>query len=139
MIKIEHNLSATDFRLYDFLKEQGDRWITQKEIALALPEVFPCTIEDMQDFHNAQARHNITDSIRRLNDSGYITRVILSGAKGVKIANSEEFDKYIGANINAVIRRLKRLKKMADKGSKDGQYRLKLSEYQKEIYESFID
>lgn len=139
MIKIEHNLSATDFRLYDFLKKQGDNWTTQKEIALALPDVFPCTLEDMQDFHNAPVRHQITNSIRRLNESGYITRVILSGAKGVKIANEQEFSSYISSNILSTVNKLKRLKKIAEKGNKHNQYKLVLNGKEKDIFEAFIN
>lgn len=140
MVKIEHNLTRSDFRLYDFLKKQDpNEWITQKEIALALQEVFPCTLKDMQDFHNAPARHQITDAIRRLNASDLLPKPILSGARGVKIANEQEFDLYINSNIKAVLNRLKRLKKLAEKGNKNGQYRFKLSKYQKEVYESFIE
>lgn len=138
-IEINTGLSSADFRLYDFLKKQGNNWILQKDIALALPEVFPCTIGDMEDFHNSTARHMITDSIRRLNESGYVHKVILSSGKGVKIATEEEFDVYIGSNINAVIRRLKRLKGLAQKADKNNQYRLKMSEYQKDVYNAFID
>lgn len=93
----------------------------------------------MQDFHNAAVRLQITNSIRRLNESGYITRIILSGARGIKIASEEEFDVYIGSNINAVVRRLKRLKKLAEKGNNHNQCRLKLSEYQKDVYNAFLD
>ena len=138
-MEIKHDLTSADFRLYDFLKEQGDNWVLQKDIALALPDVFPCTIADMEDFHNAQARHHITNSIRKLNESGYIHKIILSGAKGVKIANEQEFDKYIASNILSAVNRLKRLKKLSEKGHRHNQYRLKMSEYQKDLYESFIE
>ena len=137
-MKYNHNLSSQDFRLYEFLK-QHNHWVTQKEIALTMPDVFPCTIEDMQDFHNSAVRHAITNSIRRLNDSGYIHKIILSGARGIKIATEEEFDLYIASNINAALKRLQRLKKLATKADRDGQYQIQFGEYQKEIVDVFVE
>lgn len=138
-IEVNTGLSSIDFKLYNFLKKNGDNWILQKDIALAMPDVFPCTIEDMEDFHNSNCRHNISNSIRRLNESGYVHKIILTGARGVKIANSKEFDIYITSNINAAVRRLKRLRQLSEKAGKHNQYRFKLSQYQNELYESFID
>ena len=138
-MEYKHELSSRDFKLYDFLKKQGDNWTLQKDIALAMPDVFPCTIADMEDFHNSTARHMITNSIRRLNESGYVHKIILTGSKGVKIANYHEFDIYIGRNINSAVNRLKRLKRLSEKAGKNNQFRMKLSEHQKELYESFIE
>lgn len=136
-MEINHNLKNRHFRLYDYLKSKGDQWTTQYEIVQDLRELYGEF--DCDNFHDSQARKNLTNDIRAINESDYLPKPILSGPKGVKIANEKEFDLYIGSNINAAVRRLMRLKKLAKKGNFDKQYRLKLSEYQKEIYEAFIE
>lgn len=136
-MEIKHNLQKRHFRLYDYLKSKGDQWTTQYEIVSDLKEFYGEI--DCENFHDSTTRHQLTKDIRVINEDDYLPKPILSGGRGVKIANEQEFDIYIGSNINAVIRRLNRLKKLARKGNNDNQYRLKLSEYQKEVYEAFID
>lgn len=133
----EKKLTSRAFALYEFLKKQNG-WVTQRDIALQLPSVYPCRVEDMEDFHNSAARHCITDDIRTLNNSGMIQKIILSGARGVKIASEEEFDAHIGKMINAAVRRLQRVKKIAEKGNRDGQMKIKLGAYERECIEAFI-
>lgn len=134
----DNTLHSRQFALYNYLKTQTD-WVTQKEISLALPSVYPCTVEEMEDFHNSAARHCITNDIRVLNASGMIQKIILSGAKGVKIANEQEFDAHIGKMISAAVRRLQRVKKIAEKGNRDGQYKITLGKYERDVIEAFID
>lgn len=136
-IEIKHNLNSRQFRLYDYLKSRGDQWTTQFQIVSDLTELYGYA--DYDNFHDSANRHQLTNDIRMINESDYLPKPILSSGKGVKIANEREFDLYISANINSVVNRLKRLKKLAQKGNKDGQYRLKMSEYQKEVYDAFVD
>lgn len=133
----DNNLHNRQWALYTFLKNQTD-WITQKAIALALPSVYPCTVEEMQDFHNCAARHSITNDIRTLNNSGMIQKIILSSSNGVKIANEEEFDKYIGKQINAAVRRLGYVKRLAEKGNRDKQMKITLGKYERDTIEAFM-
>lgn len=136
-MEIVHNLNSRHFRLYDYLKERGDQWTTQYEIVCDLKDLYGEM--DCENFHDSTVRQQLTKDIRTINASDYLPKPILSSNRGVKLANKQEFDKYIANNIHSVVNRLKRLKKLAQKGSKDGQYRIKMSEYQKEIVESFID
>lgn len=138
-MEIKHNLNSRHFKLYTYLKERGDEWTTQFQIVNDLRDLYHYEEDDLITFHDNPARHQLTKDIRTINESDYLPKPILSGYKGVKIANEKEFDIYIGSNINSVIRRLVRLKKLAQKADKNGQLRLKMSEYQKEVYESFID
>ena len=138
-IETKSGLNSRQFRLYNYLKFKGDEWTTQYEIVNDLSDLYNYEEVDLIAFHDNPARMQLTKDIRAINASDYIPKPILSGSKGVKIANEHEFDLYISSNINAVLRRLKRLKKLADKGGQNGQYRLKLSEYQKEVVEAFID
>ena len=138
-IETNSNLNSRQFRLYDYLKnKKTDEWTFQEQIARDLSELYPTTEEDFEDFHNSNSRHLIGGDIRAINESDYIHKPILSGAKGVKIANEQEFDKYIGSNIMSAVNRLKRLKKLASKADKNNQFRFKLSQYQKEVYEAFL-
>lgn len=138
-IEIKSGLNSRQFRLYDYLKEKGDEWTTQFQIVNELKDLYHYEEDDFATFHDSQARHQLTKDIRMINESDYLPKPILSGSKGVKIANEIEFDKYIANNIMSAVKRLKRLKKMAQKGDRNGQYKLKLSEYQKEVVEAFID
>lgn len=141
MTKIELNtgLTTRHFRLYDYLKEKGDQWTTQYEIVNDLRNLYPYEEDDFITFHDSPVRHQLTNDIRAINESDYLPKPILSTSKGIKIANEKEFDLYIGSNIQSVIKRLNRLKKLAKKGNNNGQYRIKLSEYQKDIIDAFID
>lgn len=137
MIETKSGLNSRQFALYRYLKDKGDNWTTQEQIAQDLNHIY-FDNDSEKPFHDRNVRKLMTADIRAINDSDYIHKPVLSSARGVKLANSKEFDLYINANINSALNRLKRLKKMADKGSKNGQGRLKLTEHQKEVYESFI-
>lgn len=136
-IEVKSGLNARQWALYRYLKDKGDEWTTQEQVAREMSHIYFDNDKE-RPFHDRRVRHQITGDIRAINESDYIHKPILSGAKGVKLANEQEFDKYIGASINSAVNRLKRLKKLALKGDKNNQYRLKLSEYQKEVYESFV-
>lgn len=131
-------LTPRDWAVYNYLKEQKD-WVTQRDIAYALPEYFPSFDEFLQDFHNTNTRHYITNSIRALNNSDVIQKIILSGAKGIKIATQEEFEEHIGKEIMAAVRKLERAKKKAEKGNADGQYKWAFGKYERPIIQAFTD
>lgn len=138
-IETKSGLNKRQWALYRYLKDKGDTWTTQYQIANDLRDVYDYEEDDLITFHDSLTRRHIGADIRAINESDYIHKPILSGSQGIKLANSKEFDKYIGSNILSAVNRLKRLKKLAAKGDKNGQYRLKLSEYQKDLYEAFID
>ena len=135
---MDNKLNSRCWALYNYLKNNSDQWVTQKEIALALPSAYPCTVEDMQDFHNCHARHLMTADVRTLNESGLIQKIILSSAKGVKIASEEEFDRFIGRQINSAVRRLQRVKSLAEKGNRNGQCKITLGKYERDFIEAFV-
>lgn len=116
-------LTPRQWALYNFLKEQGDKWTTQIDIAYALKNHYDVSFAD-EKFHDSRARLQITMDIRALNDSDVIQKIIMSSSKGVKIANESEFDLYIRREIGAVIRRLSRVKRKAEKAKLDGQTRI---------------
>lgn len=138
-VKYEHGLNTRQFRLYEFLKSQGDHWKTQFEIVNKLSDYYQYIEDDFVTFHDCAARHTLTNDIRALNESDYITKPILSSSKGVKLANKQEFDDYIGKNIISTVNRLKRLKKMAKKGNTNGQCRLVINGKENPVFNAFID
>ena len=138
---MEKKLNSMTWAIYNLLKANSDKWLTQYEIALELGKAYPELKYEgkAKDFHDSKARHLITDAIRDLNESGIIQKIILSGGKGVKIASEEEFDKYIGGMINSAVRRLKRVKQIAEKGNRHNQFRITLGKYERDIIEAFAD
>lgn len=138
-MEIKSGLNSRQWALYRYLKKKGDQWTTQYQIVRDLSDVYNYFEDDYVTFHDSPVRHTLTKDIRTINDSDYIHKPLLSGGKGVKLANKQEIDKYIGSNIMSAVRKIKRLRKLADKADKNGQYRLKLSQYQKEIYESLLE
>lgn len=116
-------MNTRQIALYEFLLDKGDEWTPQAEIARELYANYgnaECCLEP-KDYHNTTERGYISDDIRAINISPSFEKIIISSSKGVKIANEEEFDRYIKAQYNATIRKLSRIYKMAKKGNRNGQ------------------
>lgn len=79
------------------------------------------TFGGAMDFHNSQARTLICKDIRAINDNPEVEKVIISGSKGVKIANEEEFGKFIVKQYAAVFRKLSRVRAKERKGNANNQ------------------
>lgn len=138
-MEMEHKLTPVEWKIYNYLKEHTNEWIMQEDLAYVL--FYDNWDNQVQyrgiNFHNTALRKTITNAIRNLNNSDIIQKIILSSSKGVKIANKDEVDKYIGKHINAVVVRLNRLKKIAKKASRDGQYKITFGKYERQIIEAF--
>lgn len=134
---MKSELTPRQWALYEFLKQQGDNWTTQFKVALNVKEYWFSDIP-LTGFHDSPARHAMTNDIRAINESGIIQKVIISSSKGIKIANEKEFDVYIGRLINAAVRKLQRVKKLAEKGNRDGQMRIVLNQ-ERDTVKAFID
>lgn len=115
-------LNARQWRLYNLLKERGDVWTKQRELADLLPDLYPCERE--QAFHDSGARLIMTRDISEINESGIIQKIIISGRKGVKLANREEALQFIAGKYSAVFRSLARVRLLEQKAGLDGQTRL---------------
>lgn len=113
-------LNARQWLLYNHLKENGDKWEKQREIARSLPDIYPIT----EPFHDSRARQLMTSDIREINKSDIIQKIIISSAQGVKLANKEEARTYISGKISAVLDSLERVRKLERKAGLDGQTRL---------------
>ena len=138
------DLTTIDWQIYNILKEQTD-WISQKDLALLYLQknnyhtaYEECLAQSSAEFHNNNPiRKVITKSIRKLNQSNTIQKIILSGGKGVKIANEEEFDLYIERQMRAVKSKIGRISKIAKKGNRNGQCRITFGKYERDFIEAF--
>lgn len=117
-----NELNARQWRLYRLLREQGDKWTLQRDIAAELPEFYP--IGEGRAFHDSGARLLMTRDISEINNSGIIQKIIISGRRGVKLANKEEARAYIARKYSAVFRSLARVRLLEHKAGLDGQTRL---------------
>lgn len=134
---MKNELNSRQWALYNYLKERGDEWIVQNDVVYDLSEFyecdFPCT-----NFHDSPARHLLTKDIQDINKSNVIQKIILSSAKGIKLASESDFEVYIRSQYAALWRRKERLDKIARKGSKDGQMRIVFNS-ERDTVKSFID
>ena len=129
-------LNARQWRLYNHLKENGDAWEKQREIARSLPDLYP--IAEGQPFHDSGSRLLMTKDIREINKSDIIQKIIISSAQGVKLATEEEARAYIAGKFSAVFDSLERVRKLERKAGLDGQARLVFGR-EREIITAFID
>lgn len=131
-------LTPRQWALYNYLKDKGDSWTFQAQCAAEIDDYQYSGDEDFAAFHDSAVRQQITADIRAINNSGIIQKIIISGRNGIKLANSEEFERYINREIKAAVRRLLRAKIKAAKGSREGQLRLTFGG-EREIIQAFTD
>lgn len=120
---MKSELNPRQWAVYNLLKNNPDKYMTQLDIVYALPNYFDTAFDNAQ-FHDSTARHMLTKDIRTINESAVIQKIIISNSKGVKIASSAEFAKYINAEFAAIFRKLARTRQKARKAGLDGQMQL---------------
>ena len=131
-------LNSRQWALYRYLKERGDEWTYQAQAAAEIPEYKYSGDEDFALFHDSPVRHLMTKDIREINKSNVIQKVIITGAKGIKLANKDEFLEYLKRQYAALWRRKERIDKMACKWFKDQQMRLVFGR-ERDTIQAFID
>lgn len=134
---MKSELNARQWALYNLLKNNPDRYLTQIEIAYGLQEYYDTSFYNDQ-FHDSPTRHQLTNDIRTINKSEVIQKIIISTSKGVKIASQEEFAKYINAEFASIFRKLERTRQKAKKAGLDGQMRIVLGS-ERDTIEAFAD
>lgn len=109
--------------LYKYLEEKGDCWSPQVEVARDLYEHFGngecCLAPD--EFHDTTERSNLTHTISEINLSPEFSKIIISGKKGIKLANEEEHQRYVVGQYRSALRKLKRVVIMEKKGNLNNQ------------------
>lgn len=134
---MQSELNARQWALYNLLKNNPDRYMTQKEIVYALSVHYDMGFFP-ELFHDSAARHTLTADIRAINKSDVIQKIIISNSRGVKIANREEFEKYISAEFASIFRKLARTRQKAKKAGLDKQMRIVLGN-ERDTIEAFSD
>lgn len=139
---MKSELNPRQWALYNLLKNNPDSYMTQWDIARKLKAYYAPTMGfwdcDYDTFHDSAARHMLTADIRHINKSEVIQKIIISTSKGVKIANREEFERYINAEFASIFRRLARTRQKARKAGLDGQMRIVLGN-ERDTIEAFAD
>lgn len=106
--------------LYEYLEGRGDDWTLQGEVACDLNDYYNINYyflaHDYSEFHDTPIRSLMTRDIRAINDSDEFEKIIISSSKGIKLANEEEFSKFISKQYASVFRRLQRVRTKEKKG-----------------------
>ena len=105
--------------LYEFLLQKGDVWTRMIEASCCV-EGYP--IGWSSSFHNSQARRVLTRDIEEINASDKYEKIIISGNRGIKLANAQEYDRFIRAEYAEIFRKLRRVQGINRKASLDYQY-----------------
>jgi ribosome-binding protein aMBF1 (putative translation factor) len=134
---MKSELNARQWALYNLLKNNPHRYLTQIEIAYGLREYYDTSFYNDQ-FHDSATRHLLTKDIRAINSSSVIQKIIITNSKGVKIASAAEFEQYINAEFAAIFRKLARTRQKAKKAGLDGQMRIVLGS-ERDTIEAFAD
>lgn len=134
---MKSELNSRQWAVYNLLKENPDRYMTQLEIVYGLREYYNTTFSDDQ-FHDSSARMMLTKDIRTINKSDVIQKIVISNRRGVKIANEAEFTQYINSEFAAIFRKLARTRQKAKKAGLDGQMRIVLGN-ERDTIEAFAD
>lgn len=134
---MKSELNQRQWAVYNLLKNNPDRYMTQIEIVYGLKEYYDTSFYNDQ-FHDSKARHMLTADIRTINKSDVIQKVVISTPKGIKIASSAEFEQYINAEFAAIFRKLARTRQKARKAGLDGQMRIVLGS-ERDTIEAFAD
>ena len=109
--------------LYEYLESRGNHYTFQSEIARDLYAEYgnaECCLEP-KEYHNTTERLELSQTISKVNFSPEFEKIIISSSKGIKLANEEEFDRYIKGQYKSAIRKLARVYAMAKKGNRNGQ------------------
>lgn len=110
--------------LLSYLQAHTDEWHRLFDIVYALGDIYGYSenLSDPAQFLNSVARRRLTKDIQQINNCDSVDVIIVSSTtKGIKIANQEEFDRYIANEYRAVFRKLQRVRKKDRKGRKAGQ------------------
>ena len=104
--------------LYGFLLARGDKWTSMEQTTDSIP-MYPTYTRST--YHNSTARRLLTRDIEAVNSSDKFEKIIVSGKYGIKLANENDFQKFLKSEFGEIFRKLRRVRTIAGKGSKDQQ------------------
>lgn len=122
--------------LYEYLLDKGDTWTSQAEVARDLYKYFGngecCLFPEV--YHNTFERQILSKTIAEINEAYDYEKIIISSRKGIKLANEEEFERYIKNLYSSVFKKLRRVRIMEKKGNANGQI-----DFNGDTVEAFLD
>ena len=121
---------ARQEELYKFLLGRGDKWTSMEQTTDTI-RLYPAYFRTT--YHNSTARRLLTRDIETINLSGRYEKVIISGARGIKLATRDEFSRFVKAECREIFAKLKRVRQIIRKGSDDQQV-----DFEGEIREAFL-
>ena len=104
--------------LYSFLLARGDKWTSMEQATDSIP-MYPTYTRST--YHNSTARRLLTRDIEAVNSSDKFEKIIVSGKYGIKLANENDFQKFLKSEFGEIFRKLRRVRTIARKGSRDQQ------------------
>lgn len=108
--------------LMEYLYMRGDKWTTMEQVTDSInryPAYFRC-----KNYHNSATRRLLTKDIEYINSTDVFDKIIISGSKGIKIANEDELGEFLKVEFKEVFKKLKRLRHIAKKATHDQQISL---------------
>lgn len=104
--------------LYNLLLARGDEWSSMEFLTDSI-KLYPAFFTT--NYHNSRARRMLTADIEYINNSDKYEKIIVSTSRGVKLASEKDFEKFLSSELREVFAKLKRLRRLAKKGSRDQQ------------------
>lgn len=114
---LDENTARQD-ALYRFLLDRGDTWTSMEQTTDSVKE-YPAFFS--RNYHNSKTRRMLTTDIEEINSSAKYEKIIISGNLGIKLANEREFGKFIKSELREIFKKLRRVRRIAKKGSHDQQ------------------
>ena len=118
MVFTSEENAARQEALYSFLLQRGDKWTSMEQTTDSIP-LYPTYYRGT--YHNSTTRRLLTRDIEAVNSSDHFEKIIVSGSKGIKLANENDFEKFLKTEFGEIFRKLKRVRWIAKKGSRDQQ------------------
>ena len=131
MVFTSEENAARQEALYSFLLQRGDKWTSMEQTTDSIP-LYPTYYRGT--YHNSTTRRLLTRDIEAVNSSEQFEKIIISGSKGIKLANESEFYHFLKAEFSEIFKKLKRVRMIARKGGMDQQISL-----EGEISEAFLE
>lgn len=104
--------------LYDYLLSRGNKWTSMEQVTDSI-NLYPAFFKS--NYHNSNARRLLTKDIHEINCNDTFFKIIISGNEGIKIATEEECDRFLKSETREIFKKLKAVRKMMRKASRDQQ------------------
>ena len=104
--------------LYFFLQKRGNRWTRMEQVTDSI-KLYPAFFTG--NYHNSRTRRLLTRDIETINSSDHYSKIIVSGSRGIKLASSQEFERFARSELSEVFKKLRRVRKIISKGNHDQQ------------------